>query len=77
MNVFFFIAAGRGAGAAEQGHRHIEGKVHDVRTISFSEDADTTPTNLAAIRSAVIDVLRRAGYRFIPDLRRTAPSRLP
>jgi hypothetical protein len=46
-----------------------------VRDVSFGEDAGSTrtghaPANLATLRSAVINTLRRAGYRFIPEGRR-------
>jgi hypothetical protein len=62
-------------------HWHIEVKVHYVRDVSFGEDASTTrtgnaPTNLATIRSAVINTLRDAGYPYIPEGRRdhTVPA---
>ena len=56
-------------------HWHIEVKNHYVRDVSFGEDANTTrsghaPANLATIRSAVINTLRQAGYRLIPEGRR-------
>ncbi|KDA40790.1 transposase, IS4 family [Frankia sp. BMG5.23] len=62
-------------------HWHVENKVHYVRDVSFGEDASTLrtgniPANLATLRSAVINRLRRAGYRFIPPGRRdhTTPT---
>ncbi|KLL09585.1 hypothetical protein FrCorBMG51_23890 [Protofrankia coriariae] len=62
-------------------HWHIENKVHHVRDVTFGEDASTTrtgnaPANLATLRSAVINTLRRAGYRYIPAGRRdhTTPT---
>jgi predicted transposase YbfD/YdcC len=56
-------------------HWHIEVKNHYVRDVTFGEDANTTrtghtPANLATIRSAVINTLRQAGYRLIPEGRR-------
>ncbi|SNQ47638.1 hypothetical protein FRACA_20034 [Frankia canadensis] len=50
-------------------------KVHYVRDVSFGEDASTLrtgniPTNIATLRSTVINRLRRAGYQFIPPGRR-------
>ncbi len=62
-------------------HWHVENKVHYVRDVSFGEDASTLrtgniPTNIATLRSTVINRLRRAGYRFIPPSRRdhTTPT---
>ncbi|MEX5709087.1 ISAs1 family transposase [Parafrankia sp. FMc6] len=62
-------------------HWTIENKVHYVRDVSFGEDASTlrtgnSPANLATARAAVINRLRRAGYRFIPYGRRdhTTPT---
>ncbi|WP_052711112.1 ISAs1 family transposase [Pseudofrankia sp. DC12] len=71
------------AALAAHARRHwtIENKVHYVRDVSFGEDASTlrtanSPANLATIRSAVINRLRRTGYRFIPHGRRdhTTPT---
>ncbi|WP_242606520.1 ISAs1 family transposase [Protofrankia symbiont of Coriaria ruscifolia] len=62
-------------------HWHVENKIHYVRDVSFGEDASTLrtgniPTNIATLRSVVINRLRRAGYRFIPPGRRdhTTPT---
>jgi predicted transposase YbfD/YdcC len=62
-------------------HWHIENKIHYVRDVAFGEDTSTAraghlPTNLATLRSAVINRLRQAGYRFIPPGRRahTTPT---
>lgn len=46
-----------------------------VRDVTFGDDISTLrtrnlPANLATIRCAVINTLRRAGSRFIPDGRR-------
>lgn len=62
-------------------HWHIENKVHYVRDVTFGEDRSTVrtgnaPANLATIRSAVTNALRRAGHAFIPTGRRahTTPA---
>lgn len=62
-------------------HWHIENKVHYVRDVSFGEDSSTVrtgnaPANLATIRSAATNALRRAGHTFIPTGRhaRTTPT---
>jgi len=62
-------------------HWHVENKAHHTRDVSFREDHSTVrtghaPMNLATLRSAVINALRRAGYAFIPPGRRdhTTPT---
>jgi len=54
---------------------------HHVRDVTFTEDHATSrtghgPTNLATIRNAVINAIRRAGYLHIPEGRRdhTTPT---
>jgi predicted transposase YbfD/YdcC len=62
-------------------HWSIENRQHYVRDVSQAEDSCTTrtgrtPTNLATIRSAIINTLRRNGYQHIPEGRRdhTSPA---
>lgn len=55
-----------------RGHWSIENRVHYVRDVSFGEDAQQawrgqTPQALAAIRNALINLARRAGWRYVPD----------
>ena len=59
-------------------HWSIENRQHYVRDVSQAEDASTTrtgrtPTNLATIRAAIINALRRNGYLHIPEGRRDHP----
>lgn len=61
--------------ALVRGQWTIENRSHHVRDVTFREDASTLrarnlPANLATIRCAIINRLRRAGSRFIPDGRR-------
>ncbi|OHV64734.1 hypothetical protein BCD48_37155 [Pseudofrankia sp. BMG5.36] len=56
-------------------HWHIEVKQHYVRDVTFGEDASTSrtgraPATLAIFRGAVINAIRRAGFRYIPSGRR-------
>ncbi|MCK9904861.1 hypothetical protein CC117_32725 [Parafrankia colletiae] len=56
-------------------HWHIEDRQHHVRDVTFGEDASTSrtgraPATLAIFRGAVINALRAAGYRHIPEGRR-------
>jgi hypothetical protein len=58
-----------------RGHWHVEVKQHYVRDVTFGEDAATSrtgraPAALAIFRGAVINAIRRAGYRYIPSGRR-------
>lgn len=55
-----------------RGHWSIENRVHYVRDVSFGEDAHQawrgqTPQAMAAIRNALITVVRRQGWRYLPD----------
>lgn len=55
-----------------RGHWHIENQVHYVRDVSMGEDAGqayrgSTPQALAALRNAVLNLLRVQGWRRIPD----------
>jgi predicted transposase YbfD/YdcC len=60
-----------------RGHWGIENRLHYVRDVTFGEDASqvrsgTAPESLAALRNAVIGLLRRAGWTNIAaGLRRT------
>jgi predicted transposase YbfD/YdcC len=70
----------RAASAAElerlwRGHWHIENQVHYVRDVTWGEDAGQayrghTPQALAALRNAVLNLLRLHGWRRIADARR-------
>lgn len=56
-----------------RGHWTIENPVHWVRDVSWSEDRGhgrAVGVGLATVRNAVINVLRRRGFTFIPDGRR-------
>jgi hypothetical protein len=56
-----------------RGHWTIENPVHWVRDVSWHEDRShgrQVGMSLAALRSTVINVLRRRGFRFLPDGRR-------
>lgn len=69
------------AGAADlerlwRGHWVIENRVHYVRDVTLGEDAGqaaggSTPQVLAALRNAVLGLLRRQGWSNIPDALRT------
>jgi hypothetical protein len=53
-----------------RGHWTIENGVFRVRDVTFSEDrlhGRAIGTALATIRDATINLLRRLGYRYIPD----------
>jgi predicted transposase YbfD/YdcC len=55
-----------------RGHWTIENQVHYVRDVTMREDANqahvgSTPQAMAAIRNAIINILRRAGFPKIPD----------
>lgn len=65
------------AGAKEleslwRGHWSIENKVHYVRDVTMGEDASqahvgNTPQAMAALRNALIGLVRRAGWQRVPD----------
>jgi predicted transposase YbfD/YdcC len=53
-------------------HWHCENRQHYVRDVTFGEDASTSrtgraPAALAVFRGAVINAIRAAGYRYIPE----------
>jgi predicted transposase YbfD/YdcC len=53
-------------------HWHIEDRQHYVRDVTFGEDASTSrtgraPAALAIFHGAVINAIRAAGYRYIPE----------
>ena len=55
-----------------RGHWGIENSLHYVRDVTFHEDRCRTRSRnlaqlLAAVRNTVIAILRRAGYREIPE----------
>jgi len=55
-----------------RGHWTIENRVHYVRDVSFGEDgghaaAGSTAHALASVRSVLLELFRRAGWRFVPD----------
>jgi predicted transposase YbfD/YdcC len=55
-----------------RGHWTIENRVHYVRDVSFGEDgghaaAGSTAHALASVRNALLEMFRRAGWRFVPD----------
>jgi predicted transposase YbfD/YdcC len=55
-----------------RGHWTIENRVHYVRDVSFGEDRSQawrgqTPQALAAIRNALINLVREQGWQLIPD----------
>lgn len=55
-----------------QGHWTIENRVHDVRDVTLGEDAGQVhtgqgPQALAALRNALISVLRHTGWTNIAD----------
>ena len=55
-----------------RGHWTIENRVHYVRDVSFGEDgghaaAGSTAHALASVRNALLELFRRAGWRFVPD----------
>lgn len=61
-------------------HWHIEAH-HHIRDVTFTEDASTSrtrhgPVNLATLRAAIINTIRRAGYLHVPEGRRdhTTPA---
>jgi len=66
------------AGPAElahllRGHWTIENPVHWVRDVSWQEDRGhgrAVGVGLATLRNAVLNVLRRCGFAFMPDGRR-------
>lgn len=53
-------------------HWAIENREHYVRDVTFEEDASRVrtghaPENMATCRNPTISILRKAGYRYIPD----------
>jgi predicted transposase YbfD/YdcC len=55
-----------------RGHWTIENRVHYVRDVTFGEDRNQawrghTPQALAAMRNALINLVRDNGWKFIPD----------
>jgi predicted transposase YbfD/YdcC len=55
-----------------RGHWTIETRVHDVRDVTWGEDASqdrvgSAPQALAALRNAVLNLLRALGWPLIPD----------
>ena len=55
-----------------RGHWTIENRVHYVRDVSFGEDGGhaaggSTAHALASVRNALLEMFRRAGWRFVPD----------
>jgi hypothetical protein len=56
-----------------RGHWTIENPVHWVRDVTWQEDQGhgrAVGVALATVRNAVINVLRRRGFAYIPDARR-------
>ena len=58
-------------------HWTIENAVFYVRDVTFAEDflhGRKIAFALAALRNTAINLIRRAGFRYIPDARRTLPA---
>lgn len=61
-----------------RGHWTIENAVFYVRDVSYDEDrlhGRTIGFSLSAVRNAAINLIRRAGFRYIPDAKRVLPAR--
>jgi len=61
-----------------RGHWHIENRVFWVLDVTFSEDrnhARQIAPALHFMRSAAINLIRRQGFRYVPDGRRAAAAR--
>jgi len=63
-----------------RGHWTIENKLHYVRDVTLGEDAcqarcGSTPQALAALRNAILDLLRQHGWTRIPDALRYHAAR--
>ena len=59
-------------------HWAIENAVFYVRDVSFDEDrlhGRAIAFSLSALRNGAINLIRKAGFRYIPDARRLLPAR--
>lgn len=61
-----------------RGHWTIENAIFYVRDVSYDEDllhGRIIGFSLSALRNGAINIIRQAGFRYIPDARRFLPAR--